>query len=181
MNGEESGDLAAAAPSPPSWSKPVVTGAGLVRWVRLESAASLGLGPRHWYAMVGADLDGTDAPEGVLLGYLSIDDPADFPQDDTRRPEDPIDRRVNTIWIHPAAQGKGLGKQLGTIAKEHRLFESHSLERTEAGTAWARSIGDEPPPATSVPDPVKFDRGAARVYRLLVDAEPDLTGLPLSD
>jgi GNAT superfamily N-acetyltransferase len=127
--------------------------------------------------MVGADIEGTDAPEGVVLGYLTIDDPADF-QDG--RPDDPIDRRVSTIWIHPAVRGKGLGRQLGIVAKEHRFFESHSLERTEAGTAWARSIGDEPPPATSVPDPVKFDRGGARMYRLLVDAEPDLSGLPMS-
>lgn len=109
----------------------------------------------------------------TVVGYLTVQDPSRIDRE-LRRPQDPHDLRVGTVWVHPQARGHKIGRILGAVAKQHRLFESHSLERTPEGTAWAQSIGDNPPSAEHCPDPVAFERGATNYYELILQRNPSL-------
>lgn len=133
-----------------------------------------------WYLMVGADpRQDSIAAERALLGYLSVQDPRAF--DEVRRPSDPTDLRISDIWVHPNTRGAGIGKALGLVAKAHSLFESHSPSRSAAGTSWANSIGDFPPPAEEAVDAAAFERGGRKSYAAILLLHPDLTGLPFPD
>ena len=148
-----------------AWEEPVVTSLGPVRWQQVKDP----IGRRLCYLMV------TDSgrPPYQLVGYMTVEDPATV-DEGTRRPLDPIDRRVDTVWVHPAARGHSIARALGSLAKGHGLFVSHSQTRTTAGTAWARALGDDLPPPEEQPDSHKFDVGAERYYRALLAANPGL-------
>jgi len=109
----------------------------------------------------------------VLAGFLIVENP-DLVDEETRRQDDPLDRRVDTIYIHPDFRGKGLGKAMGLAAKTHRLFDSHSLIMTPGGRGWVRSIGDTVPEGTNEPDPQKFASGQELQYRQFLKANHGL-------
>lgn len=167
------------SPLPGGWQEPIDSRAGRVRWIDLadpEYRVRSQFTP-FWYLMVGADPQReVTAVEGTLLGYLSVQDPRAI-DDDVRRPGDPTDLRISDIWVHPAARGEGIGKALGLVAKDHLLFESHSTSRSAAGTRWANSIGDFPPPAEEVVDEAAFERGGRISYHRILVLHPDLAGL----
>jgi len=123
------------------WEANLMTDLGLVR---LVSIGGEGDPPRIFrHLVVGADAPRTGADAGTLLGFLTVDNPA-WIDEDVRRPDDPTDLRVNTIWLHPNARGRGVGATVGVVAKAHGLFESHSPERTPGGDKWAKNVDDEP-------------------------------------
>ena len=99
----------------------------------------------------------------VLAGFLMVENP-DLVDEETRRQDDPVDRRIETIYIHPDFRRKGLGKAMGLAAKTLRLFDSHSLRMTPGGRDWVRSIGDTVPEGTNEPDPQKFASGQEFQY-----------------
>lgn len=159
------------------WETDIATEVGQVRWV---SVGGEGDPPKTlWHLMVELDAGPATSEGGTLWGYLSVENPA-WIDDDVRRPEDPVDLRVHTIWLHPRLRGHRIGTALGMLAKEHRLFESHSLERTPGGTKWAQSLGDVPPPITEEVDETNFDRGGKFSYGMLLERFQDLRGLPFS-
>lgn len=161
------------------WRMPVESRAGRVRWIELADPANdvRSHFTPFWYLMVGADpRQDSIAAERTLLGYLSVQDPRAF--DEVRRPSDPTDLRISDIWVHPNTRGAGIGKALGLVAKAHSLFESHSPSRSAAGTSWANSIGDFPPPAEEVVDDAAFERGGRKSYAAVLVLHPDLIGLP---
>jgi GNAT superfamily N-acetyltransferase len=150
------------------WEDPVETPYGLVRWQEVGDP----IGSRFCYLMLA------DPDEGfsVLVGYMTVEDPQ-LIDEDTRRPSDPIDRRVDTVWVHPIARHQGIGKSLGLVAKRYALFESHSSTRTGEGTGWAKSLNEAPPEAETKPTAEDFDKGAHRYYGILLQANPDLIGV----
>lgn len=168
-----------SAPRADGWQAPIESPAGRVRWVDLadpECRVRSHFTP-FWYLMVGADPRREAlAAEGTLLGYLSVQDPRAI-DEDVRRPEDPTDRRISDIWVHPNARGEGIGKALGLVAKAHLFFESHSPSRSAAGTKWANSIGDFPPPLDEMVDEAAFERGGRISYHQILVLHPDLAGL----
>ena len=129
-------------------------------------SASDPTGQRLCYLMVREE-------DQVLAGFLMVENP-DLVDEETRRQGDPVDRRIDTIYIHPDFAGKGLGKAMGLAAKAHRLFDSHSLDMTPAGRAWVRSIGDTPPEDTKEPDLQKFAGGQKLQYREFLKSNHDL-------
>jgi GNAT superfamily N-acetyltransferase len=148
-----------------AWEEPVVTSLGPVRWQQVSDP----IGRKLCYLIVTA----FGTPPEYLVGYMTVDDPATV-DEETRRPLDPVDRRVDTVWVHPAARGHGIARALGLVAREAGLFESHSHTRTAAGTAWAKALGDALPPPEEQPDPQEFDQGARRYYCALLAANPGL-------
>ena len=109
----------------------------------------------------------------VLAGFLIVENP-DLVDEETRRQDDPVSHRIDTIYIHPDFRGKGLGKAMGLAAKTHRLFDSHSLIMTPGGRDWVRSIGDTVPEGTNEPDPQKFASGQELQYRQFLKANHGL-------
>ena len=150
------------------WEQAVETKYGRVRW----ELASDPIGSRLCYLMM-SEQDGGPA---VLVGYMTVEDPSTV-DEETRRPSDPHDRRIDTVWVHPAARRCGIGHALGLIARQHRLFESHSDVRTAGGTVWAESLGDSVSEVHEQPDEEVFDCGAQSYYRVLLSAYPHLQGL----
>jgi len=150
------------------WEEPVETEYGSVRWREVGDP----IGNRYCYLMLAK----SGQEYSVVVGYMTVEDP-EIIDEDTRRPSDPIDRRIDTMWIHPNARHQGIGKTLGLVARQYKLFESHSLTRTADGTAWARSLGDTPPPAEAEPSEEDFEKGARRYYLNLLQAYPYFVGL----
>lgn len=147
------------------WDAPVETNAGLVYWQRL--APPIG-GRQIWYGMVREQED-----HRTLVGFMSVDDPSTV-DEETRDASDPTDLRIDTIWVHPDLQRRGIGTLMERLAKRTRMFESHSTIRTEAGSRLATAVdGVDTKDATEVPDPDVFDRGAHRTYTWLLRANPD--------
>jgi hypothetical protein len=164
---------------PESWETPISTEIGPVRWSKVTNPC----GQQHVYAMLveQEDLlvgrpDGAVPGHPVLVGYLSVEDPTAV-DEETRRDSDPTDLRIDTIWLHPNLRDRGVGTAMQTVAKEHGLFESHSANRTKAGSALAAAIGDDLAPAEEFPDDDKFDSGGRRFYKWLLAAHPDLQGV----
>lgn len=149
------------------WTTPIPTSYGAISlW---QTPTPLG-GLTCYLFLVGSGEDQT------VVGYLTVEDPNRL-DPELRRPHDPQDRRIDTIWVHPLARGHQIGRIVGKVAKEHQLFESHSPNRTPQGTAWANSIGDTPPPAESGPNPDDFERGARTYYELIFRTYPSLRRL----
>ena len=167
------------SPAAGGWQESIESRAGRVRWIDLadpEYRVHSHFTP-FWYLMVGADpRREVSTAEGTLLGYLSVQDPRAIAED-VRRPEDPTDRRISDVWVHPNVRGEGIGKALGLVAKAHLLFESHSTSRSAAGTKWANSIGDFPPPPEEAVDEPAFERGGRLSYHQILVLHPDLKGL----
>ena len=131
---------------------PVDTSFGRFGW----QSASDPTGRRLCYLIVREE-------DRVLAGFLMVENP-DLVDEETRRQDDPVDRRIETIYIHPDFRRKGLGKAMGLAAKTLRLFDSHSLRMTPGGRDWVRSIGDTVPEGTNEPDPQKFASGQEVQY-----------------
>ena len=72
----------------------------------------------------------------LLLGFLSVEDPETV-DDDLRRPQDPVDRRMDVTRLHPDVRDQGVGGALRDVAERHGQFESHSDVRTDAGSRRA--------------------------------------------
>lgn len=161
------------------WEQWVETAAGSVQW---QSVSDPFGGSRIWYVMVCRDFGRASElmsapPDGkVLVGYLGIEAPTSV-DEETRRPTDPHDRRIDTIWVHPRLRGNGLGAATGHPAKAH-LYDIHSNTRTAAGSRWAKSVGDHPSEASIVPDEARFDSGARKCYETLLREVPDWAPVP---
>ena len=67
-----------------------------------------------------------------VVGYLELKDP---------RPG--LDGRlISHIEVHPELRRKGIATALFAAAKANGLNPIHALDKTEAGEAWAESVGD---------------------------------------
>jgi GNAT superfamily N-acetyltransferase len=154
------------------WDQPIETSAGLVCWRRL--APPFG-GRQIWYGMVR-----DEEVHRTLVGFLSVDDPSTV-DEETRRTSDPTDLRIDTIWVHPELRGQGIGTAMQGLAGQARMFESHSMIRTEAGSRLAAAVdGADPGEVTEIPDAVTFDSGAHSAYAGLVRANPDYREYPIT-
>jgi hypothetical protein len=167
---------------PEAWELPISTAIGSVRWRKVADPFG---GRKLWYAVLGEPeaiaSEKTVVPRRpLLLGFLSVEDPETV-DDDLRRPQDPVDRRIDVIWLHPDVRDQGVGGALRDVAERHGLFESHSDVRTDAGSRWAAGGGEALPPPGEVPEPVKFEAGGRRSYRRLLAENPDFDGLLLPD